>query len=74
MLLTVVICYFYYLHVKSFLTLLLKYVHEEGYDVLHCKNGIRRTRLMKKKLTFWQMNLCMALNLKQSETQLWKYS
>jgi len=52
MLLTVVICYFYYLHVKSFLTLLLKYVHEEGYDVLHCKNGIRRTRLMKKKLTF----------------------
>lgn len=51
MLLTVVICYFYYLHVKSFLTLLLKYVHE-GYDELHCKNGIRRTCLTKKEFTF----------------------
>lgn len=72
MLLTVVICYFYYLHVKFFLTLLLKYVHE-GYDELHCKNGIRRTCFTKKEFTFWKKNLCMTLNLKESEMQLWKY-
>lgn len=49
MLLTAIICYFYYLHLKSFLTLLLKYVHKEGYDGLYCKNGIRRTQTSQEK-------------------------
>lgn len=51
MLLTFIICYFRYLQLKSLLTPLLKYVHEEDYGGLYCKSGIRRIQASQEERT-----------------------
>lgn len=53
MLLTFIICYFQYLQLKSFLTLLLKCVHEEGCGAFVKVALEEYKHLRKKELKTW---------------------